>query len=262
MRAALVQMLAVARDLKVAHGDLAAIDTQRHNLLELLIRLFAERLLAAVRRGLPRRYILHEEDLAVLRGTLDVKRQFTSLVVRPDLVASRFDELSEDTPLNRVCKAAVTRLAGVTCLLENHRRLMELLARLDNVGDLDVSSAGTGRSGSHQHRIPRCLSPRSTVSDGRLARHDEWEDIGVFAPVPHERPVRRVRRQDRSNNALGTGRVQLQDQSRKALEIRKRVGLSIPCALTWWSTYPSHPSGSRREMEALANRPMGRARTM
>ena len=104
VRSALIRMLAVARDLKVADADLAAVDTQRHDLLELVIRLFAERLLAAVRRGLPRRYVVHEEDLAVLRGRLNVKRQFTRLVVRPDQVASRFDELSEDTPLNRVFK--------------------------------------------------------------------------------------------------------------------------------------------------------------
>ncbi len=86
-------MLAVARNLDVATSDLAAMRTQQHNWLELLIRLFA-------------------------------KRQFTHLLVRPDLVASRFDELSENTPLNRVCRAAAKRLTGITRSLENHRRLM------------------------------------------------------------------------------------------------------------------------------------------
>ena len=133
VRAALVQMLAVARGIRPDPGDLAAIDTQRHDLVELLIRLFADRLLAGVRRGLPQRYIPHKEDLGLLRGALNVKRQFTSLMTRPDLVACRFDEMSEDTPLNRVFKAAVTRLANLTGMWENHRRLMELLARLDNV---------------------------------------------------------------------------------------------------------------------------------
>ena len=135
VRAALVQMLAVARGIRPVPGDLAAMATQVHDLLELFIRLFAERLLAAVRRGLPRRYVRHDQDLGVLRGTLNVKRQFTSLLTRPDLVACRFDELSEDTPLNRVFKAAATRLADLTRLWGNHRRLMELLARLDNVAD-------------------------------------------------------------------------------------------------------------------------------
>ena len=43
-RMALVRMLAVAWDFPIADGELAALDTQRHDLLELLIRLFAERL--------------------------------------------------------------------------------------------------------------------------------------------------------------------------------------------------------------------------
>ena len=135
VRAALIGMLAVAWRLGVADGELAALNTQRHHLLELLIRLFAERLLAAIRRGLPRRYVAHEEDLMLLRGGLDVVRQFTHLIVRPDLLACRFDELSEDTPLNRVLKAAVLRLASLARSSENTRRLTELTARLEFVGD-------------------------------------------------------------------------------------------------------------------------------
>ena len=132
-RAALVHMLAVAWELRVTDGELAALDTQRHDLLELLIRLFAVRLLAAVRRGLPRRYLSHAEDLARLRERLDIKRQFTHLAVRPNRLACRFDELSVDTPLNRVLKAAVSRLAGLARSADNSRRLAELAARFEPV---------------------------------------------------------------------------------------------------------------------------------
>lgn len=125
----------MAWDLRVAEGELAALDTQRHDLLELLIRLFANRLIAAVRRGMPRRYVTHEEDLALLRGRLDVKRQFTHFAVRSDRLACRYDELSEDTPLNRVLEAAVTRLAGLARPAANFRRLAELGARFEFVRD-------------------------------------------------------------------------------------------------------------------------------
>ena len=138
VRKALIRMLAVAWDLRVAEGELTTLDTQRHDLPELLIRLFADRLLDAVRRGLPRRYVTHEEDLALLRGRLNVKRQFTHLAVRPDRLACRFDELTEDTPLNRVLKAAVTRLAGVVRSAANARRLAELTARFELVGNASV----------------------------------------------------------------------------------------------------------------------------
>ena len=135
VRSALVRMLAVVWDLRLVEGELATLDTQRHDLLELLIRLFADRLLATVRRGMPRRYLAHEEDLALLRGRLDIKRQFTHLAVRPDRLACRYDELSEDTPLNRVLKAAVTRLAGLARSAANFRRLAELAARFEFVRD-------------------------------------------------------------------------------------------------------------------------------
>lgn len=135
VRKALVRMLAAALDLPIAEGDLAALDTQRNDLLELLVRLFAERLLAAVRRGLPRRYIAREEDLRRLRGKLDITRQITHLAVRPDRLACRFDSLSEDTPLNRVLKAAVARLARLARTAANVRLLAELAARFESVGD-------------------------------------------------------------------------------------------------------------------------------
>lgn len=135
VREALVRMLAVAWDLDVTHGELATLKTQRYNFLECFIRLFAERLLAAVRRGLPRRYLVHTEDLALLRGKLDVVRQLTHLSVRPDRLACRFDELSENTPLNRVLKAAVSRLTRITRSASNARRLAELLSRFEFVGD-------------------------------------------------------------------------------------------------------------------------------
>lgn len=135
VREALVRMLAVAWDLDVTHGELATLETQRNDFLECFIRLFAERLLAAVRRGLPRRYLIHTEDLALLRGKLDVVRQLTHLSVRPDRLACRFDELSENTPLNRVLKAAVSRLTRITRSASNARRLAELLSRFEFVGD-------------------------------------------------------------------------------------------------------------------------------
>ena len=135
VRAVLIHMLAVAYNLRVVDGKLAALAVQQHDLLELLVRLFADQLLAAVRRGLPRRYISHEEDLKLLRGKLNVTRQITYLAFRPDLLACRFDELSEDTPLNRVLKAAVSRLTCITRSAANARLLAQLAAYLDFVGD-------------------------------------------------------------------------------------------------------------------------------
>lgn len=135
VRHALIRMLAVALDVRIADGELANLHAQRRDFLEILIGLFATRLLAAVRRGLPRRYLIHEDDLPRLRGKLNVIRQFTHLAIRPDQLACRYDELSPDTPLNRLLKAATNRMAGIARSAANARRLADALARFEQVGD-------------------------------------------------------------------------------------------------------------------------------
>ena len=68
-------MLAVALDLKIDTGQVTALDWQRETLLEILIRLFSEKLVDAVRQGMPRRYAEHADDLPLLRGRLDDPKQ-------------------------------------------------------------------------------------------------------------------------------------------------------------------------------------------
>ena len=126
VRARLVAMLDFAIGLKLDLGNHAAMARKADTLLEMLARAFADKLLAEVRRGLPRRYMSCEDDLPALRGRLDVVRQFTRHAVRPDRLACRFDELSADTPLMRIMAAAVTALRKYARNTETQRRLDEL----------------------------------------------------------------------------------------------------------------------------------------
>jgi 5-methylcytosine-specific restriction enzyme subunit McrC len=134
----LVHMLAAALDLEIAPGALTDVGWQRENLLEILIRLFANKLFAEVHRGLPRRYVEQQDDLPSLRGRLDVIRQFRTLAASPERLACRFDELSSDIALNQIMKAAVRRLSQVARAAENQRRLRELSLALADVSDVPV----------------------------------------------------------------------------------------------------------------------------
>jgi 5-methylcytosine-specific restriction enzyme subunit McrC len=133
-------MLDVALGLKLGDGQALAMARQKETLLDILIRLFADRLLAEARRGLPRAYMAQEEDLAALRGRLDVMRQFTHHAVRPDRLACRFDSLLADTPLQRIMKACVVMLRRHARALETQRRLDELRFLLAEVSDVPVSA--------------------------------------------------------------------------------------------------------------------------
>lgn len=140
LRSKLVHMLAVALDLEIDTGAMTQLGWQRDTLLEVLIKLFANKLSDALRQGMPRRYVAHEEDLPSLRGKLDVTRQFSLLAATPQRLACRFDELSPDIPLNQIMKAAVDRLLRVSASRENQRRLTELSFAYADISQINVST--------------------------------------------------------------------------------------------------------------------------
>lgn len=139
IRHRLIRMLDVSLELKLGSGQAATMARQAESLLDIFIRLFAERLLAEVQRGLPRAYLAQEDDLTALRGRLNIKRQFTTLAVRPDSLACRYDVLSADTALIRIMKACVVLLRHYTRAADTLRRLNELRSLLVDVSDIPLN---------------------------------------------------------------------------------------------------------------------------
>jgi 5-methylcytosine-specific restriction enzyme subunit McrC len=132
-RRSLVHMLAVVLDLEIANGANADLSWQKDDLLEILVRLFCDKLFAVLHRGMPRRYVGQRDDLSTLRGRLDVIRQFTVLGTAPQKLACQFENLSADIALNQIMKAAVGRLTTISRSQQNRRRLMELAFAFDEV---------------------------------------------------------------------------------------------------------------------------------
>ena len=135
IRSALIRMLAVAYQLPIAVSSEAAMSMQRWDLLEIIIQSFVERLITEVRRGLAHRYQSLDDDLTLMRGKLNLPRQIRLSLTQANRLACTFDELTNDTPLNRVLKATVLMLLSLARSSVNHRKLNELVARLDHVGD-------------------------------------------------------------------------------------------------------------------------------
>jgi 5-methylcytosine-specific restriction enzyme subunit McrC len=136
----LVAMLAVALDLQISEGEVARVATQNHSLLEILIRLFCDKLFAQVHKGLVRRYEGREENLSVLRGKLGVVEQVRLNAAYPERLFCRFDEFQEDNPLNQVLKAAIRFLLKVSRELKNQRQLAELLLVFEGASDCPRTS--------------------------------------------------------------------------------------------------------------------------
>lgn len=136
VRRNLIRMIADCEGFPLSAEESASLEHQDRDLLEILIGLFARRLLAAVRPGLARSYLPQENDLPALRGRLRSEQQFARLAGRADLLACRFDELSADTPLNRILAASARLLVGRTRVAASRRALRGTLLHFENVSDL------------------------------------------------------------------------------------------------------------------------------
>jgi 5-methylcytosine-specific restriction enzyme subunit McrC len=140
MRRNLVAMLAVVLDLEISEGDIARVSTQRHGILEILIRLFCDKLFAQVHRGLVRRYEPRAENLSVMRGRIGITEQIRLNAANPERLHCRFDEFQEDNPLNQILKACIRLLLKSSRELSNQRRLGELLLVFEGVSDVSRST--------------------------------------------------------------------------------------------------------------------------
>lgn len=140
-RRALMRMIAAALELPVWDGEVTEHDYQDDDLLELLVRLFAQKLLLQLRSGLHRAYQSQEGDLNRLRGKLNTTRQFTRLATQPQLLACRYDEFTVDNPLNRLLLCAVIFLSRRSTRADTQRLLAEIRCHLENASAVSPTTA-------------------------------------------------------------------------------------------------------------------------
>lgn len=132
-RGTLLRLLSMAHGLQLTTSGSVAHQLQRQSLLDVFIAAFLQEVSTLVRGGLIRRYRSEENDLPLIRGRLNIKRQVTALAMRVDRLACRFDDLTLDNPWNQVLKAALLALRPWIRQLDTGRRWMELAAAFDEV---------------------------------------------------------------------------------------------------------------------------------
>lgn len=113
---------------------------QSRDLFLAVAAVFELELRRALRYGLARGYIDREEPLAGLRGRLLIDRQLIGRQGQAIPLECRFQEHTEDVPLNRVIKAALRRLTSAP--LGDHalsRRLRQVLGAFTEVEDADYA---------------------------------------------------------------------------------------------------------------------------
>lgn len=136
----LLYMLSFSRKLPFEERDLTALKLQNLPLLEVLIRLFVNRLMEELRRGVDHAYVSREDNLPCIKGKILMNRHLSLNAAHRERFYVGFDEFLNDTPLNRILKATSRRLISISSDTETQRLLMETTAAFDEVSDCIPSS--------------------------------------------------------------------------------------------------------------------------
>ena len=146
----LVRMISAVLDLSLYDSDASKVEKHTGSILEVLIRLFCQKLWQCVRRGMVRQYEVRNENLAMLRGRISMPEQIRLNIARPDRLACVFDEFSENNPLNQALKAALQVLRRVAKTQANQRNLAELLFCFQDVDDVTPAAIDWPRAGTNR----------------------------------------------------------------------------------------------------------------
>lgn len=126
----LVRLLQVTGALPPQQVGEATLGQQRHALLDVFIEHFRGMVAQQMQLGLIRRYVPMEDELATVRGRIDLVRQVRLNAFSPQRVHCRFDEFDIDNPYNQVLSYVVGMLLHRTHHPAIKRGLNELLAHL------------------------------------------------------------------------------------------------------------------------------------
>lgn len=105
--------------------------------LDILCRWFIDSAERLVRLGLRQDYTENTQELEETRGRLLVCETATEVLKGRPVASCVFDELSFDTPLNRIVRTACQRVSCIEGISEDsRRRARRLVYRMDGVGQL------------------------------------------------------------------------------------------------------------------------------
>lgn len=132
----LLFMLSYTQRVPISERDLAELGTQDLSLMDALVAIFAKRLQTELSRGQVRNYEQRRENLPVLKGKLMVSQHIRQNCVHRERFAVAYDEFTGDTLLNRIIKAAASKLLGAVTHSRVQTQLRTALIQLDAVSDI------------------------------------------------------------------------------------------------------------------------------
>lgn len=155
-RSALLTMLKSLTNLHHLRTENANIVTRRMPLLEVFISQFLQTVNRLVKRGLRNDYVTRNENLAVLKGKLQLGEHVKRNYVNRHRFYVEYDEYLPDRPANRLIHSALVKVKTFCRSHENQKLLRELLfvfadVPLSRMVSQDFAAVRIDRGMQHYH---------------------------------------------------------------------------------------------------------------
>ena len=158
------------------YDDLSSEDFE--HIHDLFAAILAKGITRQVKRGLYREYLNHVEDLAAVRGKIELSGTMRNKIARHQRITCEYDELSENNLLNQVLKTTSMLLLRHGEVSEGHRaELRKAMLFFSSVNEIDPSSIRWDAIRFHRSNASYrfLLSVCQLVLDGMLITTDEGE---------------------------------------------------------------------------------------
>ena len=119
---------------RIDDGTRTALEDNPDDIPDLVAEVLTYEVERRLERNLSLGWQTRKAELNRVRGRIDLRYTETRRLLERGKVACRFDELTIDTPRNRLVRAALTKLAGIVGHSELARRCRSLSARLERLG--------------------------------------------------------------------------------------------------------------------------------
>ncbi|GIP52927.1 McrC family protein [Paenibacillus vini] len=139
IRKNLLYMLTIAKEVPFRVQDVSRFDTQRNTFLEIFIKVFIDKLNNALKTGVIQQYCHEEENVPFLKGKLHLSEQLRRNLINKSRFYVSYDEYSIKNLPNRIIKATVAKLYGISKVQHNKKVLMNLKDAFNEVDEKGFS---------------------------------------------------------------------------------------------------------------------------
>lgn len=188
-RKSLLVMLRALKGFSHIQTSSANIEKQKMPLLEVFISQFLKSVNALVKRGLKSDYVCREDNLAFLKGKLNVGKQIQRNYINKHKFYCEYDEFLLDRPANRLLHSALLKVKAISRSAVNQKLLQELEFVFNEVPQssdykLDFTNVKLDR-GMNYYQVP--LAWCKLILEGFSPQSMKGESYAVSLLFPMEK---------------------------------------------------------------------------